>query len=261
MTTDAQVIASGGSSQPARLAVLDRTSITPLWLQLRLLLRRQIEDGSMGPLAKLPSEAELCVRYDVSRTVVREALAKLVADGRIFKIKGKGAFVSKRKDDEEFVGTTMGLWEEMLGKGHDVRTVVLKQEIAEPAERERFALRLDADERVVRIRRVYHVDSSPTILVNTSLPSHLVPGLERAPLENRSLYETIRQRYGLVPARAERWLEAAIPTREEAGLLGVALRTPLIAIESIALAVDGIPIEYYSALQRTDATRLHIISR
>jgi GntR family transcriptional regulator len=259
MATDAQVIPSG-RAEAGPLALLDRSSTTPLWLQLRFVLRRQIEDGSFGPLAQLPSEAELCMQYDVSRTVVREALAKLVADGRIYKIKGKGAFVSKRKDDEEFVGTTMGLWEEMLGKGHDVRTVVLQQGIAEATERERFALRLGGEEHVVRIRRVYHVDGSPTILVNTSLPTRLVPGLERAHLENRSLYETIRQRYGLVPTRAERWLEAALPTSEEARLLEVSPRTPLIAIESIASAAGG-PIEYYSALQRTDATRLHVVSR
>ena len=244
--------------EPVRL---DRASTTPLWLQLRFALRRQIEDGSLGPHARLPSEPELCQLYGVSRTVVREALAKLVADGRIYKIKGKGTFVSKRKDDEEFVGTTMGLWEEMLGKGHDVRTVVIEQALAAPTERERIALRIDGEEPVVRIRRVYHVDGAPTILVNTSLPSHLVPGLERAQLENRSLYETIRQRYGLIPARAERWLEAALPTREEAELLGVSARTPLIGIESIASASGGVPIEYYSALQRTDATRLHVITR
>jgi GntR family transcriptional regulator len=261
MTTETQPISRDIADGPSTRVLLDRSSITPLWLQLRLLLRRQIEDGSLTPHAKLPSEAELCLLYDVSRTVVREALAKLVADGRIYKIKGKGAFVAKQKDDEEFIGTTMGLWEELLGKGHDVRTVVLEQALMEPTERERVALRLDSDERVVRIRRVYRVDGSPAILVNTSLPSHIVPGLERAPLENRSLYETIRQRYGLVPVRAERWLEAALPSREEAALLDVPLRTPLIGIESIASAVGGLPIEYYSALQRTDGTRLHIVSR
>jgi GntR family transcriptional regulator len=243
------------------LPALDRASITPLWLQLRLILRRQIEHGALPPHSKLPSEAELCEQYDVSRTVVREALGKLVADGRIYKIKGKGAFVSKRKDDEEFVGTTMGLWEEMLGKGHDVRTRVLAQGAGVGTERERAALRLVWDEVVVRLRRVYFVDGAPTILVSTALPAHLVPGLERAPLENRSLYETIRQRYGLVPARAERWLEAALPTREEADILDIPVRTPLIAIESIAMTAAGTPMEYYTALHRTDSTRLHVVSR
>jgi GntR family transcriptional regulator len=240
---------------------LDRASTTPLWLQLRLVLRRAIESGELQPHTQLPSESELCERFEVSRTVVREALARLVFDGRIYKIKGKGAFVAMRKDDEEFVGTTMGLWEELLGKGHDVRTRVVQQALDHPTDRERSALRLGLDDEVVRLRRVYIVDGRPTIMVDTSLPARLVPGLERAPLENRSLYETIRQRYGLVPARAERWLEAAMPGPDEAELLEVTTRTPLIGIESIASTATGVPIEYYLALHRTDSTRLHVVSR
>ena len=240
---------------------IDRHSGTPLWFQLRAILHSWIDSGEMPPDARLPSEAELCRRYEVSRTVVREALSKLVAEGRIYKIKGKGAFVAARKSDEEFVGTTMGLWEELLTKGHDVRTRVLVQELAEPSARERAALRLGPDAAVVRIRRVYIVDGRPTIMVETALPAGLVPGLERTPLENRSLYATVRQRYGLAPVRAERWIEAALPGRGEAELLGVSTRTPLIAIESIAVTASGVPMEYYVALHRTDATRLHIVGR
>jgi GntR family transcriptional regulator len=240
---------------------IDRRSGTPLWFQLRAILHRGIEAGDIPTDGRLPSEAELCRRYDVSRTVVREALAKLVAEGRIYKIKGKGAFVARRKSEEEFVGTTMGLWEELLTKGHDVRTKVLRQELGTPTERERAALRLGPDESVVRIRRVYVVDGSPTIRVDTALPAALVPGLERAPLENRSLYATVRQRYGLRPERAERWIEAALPDRRDADLLGVTTRTPLIAIESIASTANGVPMEYYVALHRTDTTRLHVVGR
>ena len=132
---------------------VDRRADTPLWLQLRLLIKRQIEDGALSPGEQLPSEAELCERFSVSRTVVREALGQLVVDGRIYKIKGKGAFVSKRKGDEEFVGTTMGFWEEMSGKGSQVQTKVLAQDLAEASERERAALRLDEHAQVVRLRR------------------------------------------------------------------------------------------------------------
>src|SRR4029453_16200594 len=109
--------------------VVDRRVDTPLWLQLRLHLKRQIEDGVLSPGQQLPSEAELCERYSVSRTVVREALGQLVVDGRIYKIKGKGAFVSKRKGDEGFVGTTMGFWEEMSGKGSQVQMKVFAQDL------------------------------------------------------------------------------------------------------------------------------------
>ena len=240
---------------------IDRHSGMPLWFQLRAILHRGIDSGDVPTDGRLPSEAELCRRYHVSRTVVREALAKLVAEGRIYKIKGKGAFVARRKSEEEFVGTTMGLWEELLTKGHDVQTRVLVQELDAPTDRERAALRLGPDDAVVRIRRVYVVDGSPTIKVDTALPAALVPGLERAPLENRSLYATVRQRYGLRPERAERWIEAALPDRGDAELLGVTTRTPLIAIESIASTATGVPMEYYVALHRTDTTRLHVVGR
>lgn len=240
---------------------VDRQADAPLWLQLRLHLKRQIEDGVLSPGEQLPSEAELCERFSVSRTVVREALGQLVVDGRIYKIKGKGAFVSKRKSDEEFVGTTMGFWEEMSGKGSQVQTKVLAQDLAEARERERAALRLDERSLVVRLRRLYVVDRTPTILVGTALPAVLVPGLERANLHNRSLYETVRQRYGLVPFRAERWIEAAVPDHEEAALLGIPAAAPVLGIESIAWLQGGLPMEYYYALHRTDETRLHVLSR
>lgn len=250
-----------GNGLPTGDGGMDRRTGMPLWLQLRLLLKRQIEDGVLPPGQRLPSEAELCERFSVSRTVVREALGQLVADGRIYKIKGKGAFVAERKGDEEFVGTTMGFWEEMSGKGSRVETRVLDQALTAAGDRERTALRLGSGEAVVRLRRLYVVDGTPTILVATALPAALAPGLERANLQNRSLYETIRQRYGLVPFRAERWIEAAVPDHHEAGLLGVSTSAPVLGIESIAWLQSGLPMQYYYALHRTDHTRLHVVSR
>ncbi len=44
--------------------------------------------------SKLPSEAELCRMFGVSRTSVREALQSLTAQGLIHVIKGKGIFVN-----------------------------------------------------------------------------------------------------------------------------------------------------------------------
>lgn len=240
---------------------LDRRSGTPLWAQLRLILKGWIESGTVGPGDRLPSESELCERFAVSRPVVREALGQLVADGQIYKIKGKGAFVARPKREVEFVGTTIGFWGEMASKGRRVETRVLSQQLDDPTERERAGLHLNEAAKVVRLRRLYIVDGVPTILVTTALPASMVPRLERTSVENRSLYEIIRQSYGLVPHRGERWIEAAVLSREEAELLGVDRRTPVLAIESVAEDERGVPIEYYVAYQRTDDVRLHVVSR
>ncbi|WP_255471330.1 FadR/GntR family transcriptional regulator [Paracoccus sp. M683] len=55
-------------------------------------LRRAIIAGEFPPGARLPSESELTQRHGVSRTVVREAFARLRADGLIETRKGSGAY-------------------------------------------------------------------------------------------------------------------------------------------------------------------------
>lgn len=45
------------------------------------------------PGMKLPTEAELSERFGVSRTVVREAIARLRADGVVRSVQGRGTFV------------------------------------------------------------------------------------------------------------------------------------------------------------------------
>lgn len=56
-------------------------------------LRRAIVGGALRPGEKLPSEAGLTKRYEVSRTVVREAIASLKADGLVDVRHGVGVFV------------------------------------------------------------------------------------------------------------------------------------------------------------------------
>jgi DNA-binding FadR family transcriptional regulator len=56
-------------------------------------LRQAILSGDLRPGSKLPSEAGLTQQYDVSRTVVREAIASLRADGLVEARHGVGVFV------------------------------------------------------------------------------------------------------------------------------------------------------------------------
>ncbi|WP_439562846.1 FadR/GntR family transcriptional regulator [Roseinatronobacter sp.] len=56
-------------------------------------LRNQIQNGDYTPGARLPSEAQLTREFDVSRTVIREAVAALRADGLVEARQGAGVFV------------------------------------------------------------------------------------------------------------------------------------------------------------------------
>lgn len=237
---------------------LDREGAEPLWMQLMRALRAEIESGVRLPDQPLPSEAELSDLFGVSRTVVREALRELVQERLIYKVKGRGAFVAPRKTELRFIGSMSGSADDLRESGRRVTTQAISQSLGEADEREAALLRIPAGEQVVRLRRLRRVDGQPWLLVVTALPARLVPGLERAIMENQSLYDVLRRRYGLEPAAADRWIEAVFPDAEEAALLEVSTSTPLLGIESVAWTKDDIRFEAYYALHRSDQTRFYV---
>jgi GntR family transcriptional regulator, transcriptional repressor for pyruvate dehydrogenase complex len=56
-------------------------------------LRARIVDGRISPGERLPSESTLIAEHGVSRTVVREAVARLQAEGLVHTRRGSGSFV------------------------------------------------------------------------------------------------------------------------------------------------------------------------
>lgn len=65
-------------------------------------LAEKIRAGLLQPGAQLPTEVELCSEYEVSRTVVREAVARLRSDGMVIPHQGRGMFVSEAPTPRSF---------------------------------------------------------------------------------------------------------------------------------------------------------------
>jgi GntR family transcriptional repressor for pyruvate dehydrogenase complex len=75
-------------SQPQQL-IVDRLSD-----RLAALLGAQIENGSLQPGDRLPTEQQLAAAHGVSRTVVREALHQLTSKAMVLSRQGSGVFVA-----------------------------------------------------------------------------------------------------------------------------------------------------------------------
>src|SRR4051794_16288878 len=72
---------------------IDRSSPVPFYFQLAEVLEGAIRSGRWQPGARLASEPELSEHYRLSRTTVRQALARLERRGLIERRKGQGTFV------------------------------------------------------------------------------------------------------------------------------------------------------------------------
>jgi DNA-binding GntR family transcriptional regulator len=84
--------------------------------ELVTLIRDMIIAGELKPGAKVP-EAELCARFGVSRTPLREALKVLAADGLLVLLPNRGAMVAKITPGEiEQLFPIMGMLEALAGE-------------------------------------------------------------------------------------------------------------------------------------------------
>jgi GntR family transcriptional regulator len=243
----------------AAAGALTRDAAVPLWLQLRQRIDQAIADRRLPPDSHLPSEHGLCRMFGVSRTVVREALGGLASAGSIVKVRRRGVFVARPRADQDFAASNVGFFGEMSGKGHKVTTRIFSQERRAPSAREAEMLALPPGSEVVALTRLAYADGEPRVLGTISLPAHAVPGLEAVDLADRSLYATLRERYAIAVASAERWFDAVLPTPEQAALLEITTAMPVIAIESRACRANGTPIEYYTAVYNGRHGRLHIV--
>ena len=78
---------------------LDKQHPIPVYLQLKELLRNQIEQGVYRSHQKLPSERDLCQIHDLSRMTARRALQELIDEGLAYTRVGKGTFVSDHSNN------------------------------------------------------------------------------------------------------------------------------------------------------------------
>jgi GntR family transcriptional regulator len=237
---------------------IDRNSYVPLYAQVRDALRDVIQQGGFVPGEQLPGEPELCRMFDVSRTVIRQALRDIEMDGTIVRHKGRGTFVAEPKLREGLFQELTGFYEDMASKGHAPFSRVLTQEVVPAGRKVAAHLNLRAGTPVIQIDRLRYVDDEPIVLVTTYLPEARCPDLVSADLTVSSLYAFLWREYGLAIERGHRTLEAVPAGDHEARLLGVKKGAPLILLNSVSYLADGTPIEYYHALHRGDRSRFEV---
>ena len=237
---------------------IDRSSYVPLYIQVMDALQDYIEDGTAKAGEKLPGEPELCRQFDVSRTVIRQALRELEHEGLIVRRKGKGTFVAEPKIRENLFQELTGFYQDMEAKGHPPFSRVLKQEVIPAPRRVASLLKLKEHTPLVQIDRLRYVQDEPIVLVSSYLPHARCPGLVEADLSERSLYALLAEEYGIQIVRGRRVLEAVPANEVEAELLQVKKGAPLILLDSVGYLADGTPIEYFHALHRGDRSRFEV---
>lgn len=135
--------------------------------RLSAALRSAIEEGNFGDGGRLPTEAELGEEYGISRHTVRQAFQDLVADGLVYRVPGRGTFVTSLSRRGRYLRLMGTLEEIMAWTGTEMEVLVPVELREEPEAAARLELPSEEVAALV-VRRLY--EGVPFVVTHIYLP-------------------------------------------------------------------------------------------
>lgn len=228
---------------------VDRFNQEKLYLQLTRIFLGKITAGQWENGRQIPTEADLCQEYGVSKITVRQALRNLATDGYLLKIQGKGTFVTSGNQPSGFAMKTR-FTEEMFGKEVQVKREVKARGIQSHESPAREYLK--THEEIYRIVSQRVVEGEPISMDESYIPVSMLPGANDLDFANRSLLAMLQELGTQKICKIIQTVEISPAHGEQAANLGVDAGVSVLVIHRLFLADDQTPVAYTRFLGRSD---------
>lgn len=229
---------------------------SPLYLQLREVIRGKIESGEYPPGTCIPSESALAETYGIHRLSVRSAISALVYEGLLKSVQGKGVFVVGEKDERDL--ETIGGFKQTMEKlGRAPSTKIITKAVRPAGDLYAHLLEIAPEENVFYIKRVCCSDGEPYSLEELYIPQSVVHTLPKIDLDLFSIYD-IYEFYGIRVTRARERLEIAELEPMEAKLLDIDPALAVLKFQCVSYDQGGRIVEYARTYTRGDRCSFHV---
>jgi GntR family transcriptional regulator len=244
-------------NSPPLVEHLDKAQAVPLYHQLRTILEQHIRQGHWKPNDRLPTEDEICKQFEVSKATVRQALQDLAAAGLVRREQGRGTFVSDNKI--QFGPRILNSFtDEMRETGMKAGSRVLEKALVAASLELGAKLQVPYGTVLFTLTRLRLAGGEPMGIQTVYVPNDLAPSLQEIDFGTASLYETLQQRFGLIPDHATQTHFATIADAEQAQLLGIPRGAPLVGGERLTFLRDGRPLELTNSAMRGDRYQIKL---
>ena len=204
----------------------------PLYKKLKQDILDAIQSGVYREGQKIPTEKELIEQYQVSRMTVRNAVNELVAERYLVRKQGQGTFVCRHK------------WNKNLAEIKSFSTIckemncvpdakVIKSVIEEATVQDAENLGVEPGSPIIAIERIRYADSVPVSLE----VSHFIEDfsfLLQENLNHRSMYDILREKYGITFVHTSRFVEITFANFKLATYLGLKKGHPILLLSGAA---------------------------
>lgn len=233
---------------------LDKSSAVPLHHQLRLAILAQLEDATLVPGDRLPTERELAGTLGVSVAPVRQAFLDLARQGYITRLRSRGSFVNDKLYEEKV--SKLGSFSDVMRRQNSAYETRNERSRPGPAPRDVLDALGIGGSVAFRLLRVALLNGTPAALLDSYLNPERFSGLAGDVLKLQSLYRTLKDKYGVEPRRATNTIEVAFCAKDEARLLGLDPGTPTARVTSVTFDQGDAPFEYVRITYRPDRFKL-----
>lgn len=227
---------------------VDKKSPIPVYYQLKNIIMKKIKDGEYPVGSIIPSERDLGENLNISRMTVRQALNQLVAEGALYREKGRGTFVSKSKLEQRNI---MSFSDAVRMKGLVPVTRVLHFSKERAGEEIANILEIKEDDMIYVLKRLRLAGEIPVGIEEEFIPEKYCPGLERFDL-TASLSKLFKEEYAYVTSNVDNIIEASKPSREEKELLKITASIPVLKIASNNYTDTNLKLFHERSVYRSD---------
>ncbi len=150
-------------------------SATPRYIRIREHLRRLMDSGRLQPGDRIPTEAELCDQFGVSRMTVNKAVRDLVREGRLVRRARAGTFVCTPRAELP-LHDIRNIADEVRQRGHTYRGEVLLLQATRADRALAEALMVPQGTPLFHSRIVHRENDIPIQLEDRHVLAECVPG-------------------------------------------------------------------------------------
>lgn len=144
---------------------------TTLTNELKNSLLKYIGESSREGEYKLPSEKNVAEQLGVSRIALREVLKELRNDGVLYSLHGKGTYINKNFTNLKFRFTpAREFLKSIKASGYNASVKLIGYEIKKADEESKLNLKLEDNEKLLCIYKIFFADDKPVIFCIDIIP-------------------------------------------------------------------------------------------
>jgi GntR family transcriptional regulator len=230
---------------------ISKKSFKPAYYQVAEAISSKIKNGELKPGSMIPSEAQLCAQYKVSKMTVRRGLSILIEAGYLQSSQGKGTFVSRPNLEEMVVNFSLA------GK---LTSKLLSVEVIPAPESIARKLGIDRGSKVIYTKRLLFYENEPIIYDQKYLPYVKGKPILEADIEYAELPEMVEKHIDILPIRSELVIKARALNKEEARVLEEEEGKAVLLLEQTVYSQNNKPVGCGQAICHSDRYTLKAVS-